>query len=232
MSAPVWAQLPLSRARCCAAGPGTGSSVPSPVVVRTTPWKRRAVGRDGRACISAGSRSSACGRDGSSSPGCTDCGKKKSRARPVGPLMHEVSCGLGRLDGAGARVTRARKPSARRGKGQGVGFRLLRRKRRRMPPHPFRTAVPARVRGRLRALAAAQPLGHTGAGVGLRGRHIHRPRALVGRPRRSRSHAARRDRGATVITSVPVQPVSRAETSSMTISWTSCARPSSSVHRS
>ncbi len=50
MSAPVWAQPPLLRARCRTAGPGTGSSVPSPVVFRTALRERRAVERDGRPC--------------------------------------------------------------------------------------------------------------------------------------------------------------------------------------
>jgi hypothetical protein len=50
MSAPVWAQPPLPRARCRTAGPGTGSSVPSPVVFRTALRERRAVERDGHPC--------------------------------------------------------------------------------------------------------------------------------------------------------------------------------------
>lgn len=50
MSAPVWAQPPLPRARYRTAGPGTGSSVPSPVVFRTALRERRAVERDGHPC--------------------------------------------------------------------------------------------------------------------------------------------------------------------------------------
>lgn len=50
MAPPVWAQPPLPRARCRTAGPGTGSSVPSPVVFRTALRERRAVERDGHPC--------------------------------------------------------------------------------------------------------------------------------------------------------------------------------------
>lgn len=50
----------------------------------------------------------------------------------------------------------------------------------------FRSVAAASTASRLRARGADQPLGHRGAGVGLRGRRAHPPGTVVGRSRRSR----------------------------------------------